>query len=302
MHRRLALVTASLLAVAGCSAPTALPSVEATATMPSGVVFAPGITTIDCGADAHDPTAVVVLSDDLYRVGGWNHINGVGSFETVALEPSQYAITAKNYLPDATCGNAKTLPVVLAKKTYDWDQQHANGIESQFASDGLTFGAVDAIVLEMRLDAATSSIPQPADYEAAYGDLLTADQLSELDGGKVNLELTLFGSGAAAGDPSMNAGTIIEVDPAAYGDEWIRVVVPREDLTFYTEQNYERTAVADGVNADLVVSGLRINPETSSGNEVRVYVGDAFDPLAKPELFKEMGMTFAVIEVLRAGS
>ena len=76
--------------------------------------------------------------------------------------------------------------------------------------------------------------------------------------------------------------------------------VPREDLTFYTEANYERTEVGSDQHQDLLVQGLRINPETSSGNEVRVYVGDDFDVKAKPELFKEMALAFHTIEVERA--
>lgn len=307
MHRGPAVLGVAALAALGACSPTAEPSASFPAAPSTSAAAAPsfselpaGTYAIECGAEAHDPSAVVVLSDDLYRVGGWNHVNGVGSFETVAREPNAYAISASSYVPDASCGGANTLSLVLAKKTYDWDQQHANGIESQFAGEQLTFGEVESIVLDVRLDPAHSVLPKAADYAAAYGDLLTPDQLEELDGGHVNLELTLFGPGAEAGDPSMNAGIIIDVDPEAVGTDWFRVKVPRENLTFYTEQSYERTEVGEDANQNLLVTGLRINPETSSGNEVRVYVGDAFDPLAKPELFKEMAITFAVIEIERS--
>lgn len=302
MHRRIAAVgTVVIFALSACSAPgSQAPSASATPTAESTAAALPsGVYAIECGADAHDPNAVVVLSENQYRVGGWSHVNGVGSFETVALEPGEYAISANNYQADPTCGGTKTLSVVLAKKTYDWDRQHANGLESQFAGEELTFGDVEAIVLDLRVDAARSVLPQPADYAERYGDLLTAAELAGFDSGKVNLELTLFGSGASDDQPFMNAGAIIEVDQAQFGDGWVRVKVPRDELIFYTEASYERTEVGPDQFQDLRVQGLRINPETSSGNEVRVYADDAFDPQAKPEWFKEMALSFAVIEVER---
>ena len=305
MHRRIAALGLAIpLLLTACTGATDPPpsasasseAAESSSPLPEGVYA------IDCGVDAHDPGAVVVLSPEVYRVGGWNHVNGVGSFETVALEPGDYAISGKQYVPDATCGGANTLDVVLAKKTYDWDKQHANGIESQFPGEELTFGDVTAIVLDVRLDAERSVLPQPDDYAAHYGDLLTPEQLEELDRGNVNLELTLFGSGATGDQPFMNAGLIVEIDPDEFADGWVRIKVPRESLSFYTEQNYERTGVTGTDHQELLVQGLRINPETSSGNEVRVYVGDAFDPQAKDELFKEMGIAFHTIEIERAAT
>jgi hypothetical protein len=301
MHRRIASLTLATVALlTACSPSPREPGVPSPSSdTPAFSPLPAGMYAIMCGADAHAPNAVVVLSPDVYRLGGWNHVNGVGSFESVALESSAYAVGAKQYLPDATCGGANTLDLVLAKKTYDWDKQHANGIESQFPGDELTFGEIGAIVLDIRLDPARSVLPSAAEYEAAYGDLLSAQQLAELDGGKVNLELTLFGSGSAGDQPPMNAGLIIEIDPEEFGDGWLRVKVPREDLVFYTEENYERTVVGPDVNQDALVHGLRINPETSSGNEARFYVGDAFDPRAKEELFKEMAIAFHTIEIER---
>ena len=307
MHPRIVILgLVGVLALAGCTAASdaVSPSPSASSAAPSpGESVAPlasGVYAIECGVDARPASAVTVLSPDVYRVGGWNHVNGVGSFETVALEPRDYAISANNYQPDATCGGDKTLSVVLAKKTYDWDRQHANGLESQFAGEELTFGDVESVVLELRIDTSRSVLPQPGDYQERYGDLLTAEQLAELDGGKINLELTLFGSGSTPDQPFMNAGTMIEVDPVQFGDGWVRVKIPRGQLTFYTEKSYERTEVGADQHQDLLVQGLRINPETSSGNEVRVYVGDAFDVKAKPELFKEMALSFHIIEVERA--
>jgi len=114
------------------------------------------------------------------------------------------------------------------------------------------------------------------------------------------MELTLFGEGATADQPFMNAGLIIAVDPEQASQGWVRVQIPREQLTFYTEENYERTPVTDSDWQELTVQGLRINPETANGLTVRHFVLDNFDATAKPELFKEMAITFAVIEVGRS--
>ena len=245
------------------------------------------------------PEAITLLGPDDYRVGGWSHISGVGAFESVARAVGDYRIEPENYIADDSCAGHKTLDAILVKKTHDWDRQHANGIETQFPTEGLTFGDVTDITLELRLRPEDSAIPSPAALAAAYGDLLSESELAAFDSGHVNLELTLFGAGATADAPFMNAGIIIDVDPAEFGEGWVRVMVPRDQLTFYTEDNYVRTEVGADEHQDLRVQGLRINPETASGSTVRSYVGDAFDGQSRPEFFKEMAITFALIEVGR---
>jgi hypothetical protein len=296
--------------VAGCSPPAVDPSaVDPTASPTVAEVQHPnGVTSVTCDLTEQARTeadAVTILGDPTWRIGGWNHVTGVGSFETVRLGISDYRISAEGWLADPTCAGAKTLDTVLLKKTYDWNQQHSNGMEAAFVTEGLTFGDVSDLVLVVRFDPERSHLPDATELTAAYGDLLTADETADLDSGAINLELTLFGEGATAEQPFMNAGLIVEIDPATASAGWVRVQVPREDLVFYTEDNYVRTEVGADQFQDLVVEGLRINPETSSGLVVRHFleqrsVGKAFDPAAKPELFKEMALTFALIEVGRA--
>lgn len=60
--------------------------------------------------------------------------------------------------------------------------------------------------------------------------MLEPEQVRELDGGRVNLELTLFGEKMNAERPFLNAGTIIEIDPDEWADGWVRVTVPLESL------------------------------------------------------------------------
>ncbi|WP_297082732.1 hypothetical protein, partial [uncultured Demequina sp.] len=282
--RKGALVVATAIVLAGCSGDggtgvgltaSALPDPAVTVTdaPDPATTSAPvdaGVYAIECDpADHARADAVTVLGPGEWRVGGWNHITGVGSFAGAALAPTDYAITAENYLEQPDCGGQRALETVLVKKTYDWDRQHANGIEATFRTAGLVFGDVQDIVLELRVDADRTAIPTAADLEEAYGALLAGDQLAALDTQEINLELTLFGDGTAAGAQTINAGAIVAVDPLEFTDGWVRVAVPREELTFYTETDYVRTNVDAGAHGGIVVEGLRINPETAEGATVR---------------------------------
>lgn len=293
--------------LAGCAdASDPTPSSAGPETTASSQAAAPshpdGVSPVTCDLTEQtrlESDAVAVLADPVWRVGGWSHVNGVGSFATVAQPVSAYRITAQNWLPDDTCAGAKTFTTVLAKKTYDWNQQHANGMEASFPTEGVTFADVTDVVLVLRFDPERSHLPDAAELTASYGDLLTPEQLASLDAGEINLELTLFGEGAGQGQPFMNAGTIVAVNPAVAADGWVRVQIPREQLTFYTEDNYVRTEVDSDAWGELLVQGLRINPETASGLTARHFLQESFDVTAKPELFKEMALTFALIEVGR---
>jgi len=288
----------ALSALAGCAEPLVIPS-EPPFPTPDPRESMAGTLAVECSPDDANPDAITILSNDAYRIGGWSHVNGRGSFETVKQEPAAYRIAPERYVPDETCGGAKTLSVLLARKTYDWDRQHANGMETQFPGEGLTFDDIHSIVLQLRIDGETTYLPSDDEYEAAYGDLLSPAQLAGFDDQVITLEVTLFGSGKTATQPFMNASALVEVDPVDFGDGWVRVQFPRHDMEFYTEENYVRTPVAEGEFGDLTVMGMRINPEVASRTVVRSYVGEDFDPAAKPELFKEMGLRFAVIQVER---
>lgn len=312
-QRLLALTVAGVLALslAACSAdassPSAAPGQSTASPAPSASPsasapsFPDGVTSIECDVSAQTrPGAIQVLGDGTWRLGGWSHVNGVGAFSTVRLGVGDYRITAENWTADPTCQDGKTLAVVLAKKVYDWDRQHANGMEAVISSDGLTFGDIEDIVLVLRFDPERSHLPTTEELVDTYGDIVDPAAIAALDDGSINLELTLYGTGATADAPFMNAGTIVSIDPAQAASGWVRVQVPRSALTFYTEENYVRTEVGADEWPDLTVAGLRINPETTSGNVLRHTLGDAFDGQAKPETFKEMALHIALIEIGRA--
>src|SRR5690606_24321128 len=139
--------------------------------------------------------------------------------------------------------DAKTLSVLLAKKTWDWDRNHANGMQATFATEELTFGDVTDVSLVVRVDSDRTSIPTPVDLATHYGEFLAAEQLAELDGQSVNVAVTLFGTGATADQPFMSASVMVAIGPTEFADTWVRVHVPRDSLTWYTEDNYVRTEV-----------------------------------------------------------
>ena len=270
-----AVIVATAAALAGCSASVA-----------------DGIHAVDCASAAQSSDALILLSTNHYGVGGWNHINGLGSFATVSQEPSAYRVSAENFVPDSTCGDQKTWSVVLAKKTWDWDRNHANGIEAAMPVRDVTFADITDVTIVVRLNTEMTVLPTPEQLQDAYGSFLDP---TELDSGLAAMEIILFGSSSE--QPHMNASAMIMLDLNEVGDTWLRIRITREDLTFYTEANYERTAVTSADYQDHRVQGLRVNPETTSGLVARHFIGDDFDPLAQPELFKEMHLTFALIEV-----
>ena len=154
---RAAILLIAAITLAACASPvgvidiTGTPSVSDPAT--ASAAFPDDVTTVTCDlADQADPDAIAVLADPEWRVGGWNHVNGVGSFATTKLEVGDYAISAENWLADPTCAGARTLATVLAKKTYDWDQQHANGMAHKYPPSSQLSSRDDATVRGEALD------------------------------------------------------------------------------------------------------------------------------------------------------
>ncbi|NLF03517.1 MAG: hypothetical protein GX593_00630 [Actinomycetales bacterium] len=276
------------LALAGCSGYTA-------ATLEAGV------SKVDCDPVGHaraDADAVRLLGANKFTIGGWNHASTASA--GLALPATRYRVSGDYYQPDPTCDGERTLDLVLVKRLVDWYDQHVNGVESTFLGEEVTFGQLTDLTLELRLRPEHTVLPTPQDVAAGLGDVLTSEQLTSLDKGLVNLELTLFGEGQRGDRPYVGASTIIELDPAELGEDWVQVRVPVDELDFYTEVTYDRTPAELDEYADLLVAGLRINPESADGTTARHHLLDDFVPGQIPEIFKEMGIAFSLIEVGRA--
>lgn len=279
-------------------ATTAALTAALVACSPDGVDLGYEIESVACDPASSargSATAFSPLGGDTYAVTGWSHTSAAET--SLALDPSRYGLIRASYTPDPTCADQNTLEIVLVKRLVDWDRQHMNGIEAFLPRRAVLFSDVTDITLELRLLPELSAIPSPERLTTHFADVLDDEEVRELDTGKVNLELTLFGEKADAERPYLNAGTIIEIDPAEWADGWVRVTVPAETLDAYTEVAYQRTAAELGDYPELTVRGLRINPESASGRTLRHYQLDDFVLGATPELFKEMAMSIALIEV-----
>jgi len=156
---------------------------------------------------------------------------------------------------------------------------------------------VAAVVLELRLRTADSAIPDARTLAADYGAWLDAGQRERWDGSRANLGLTLFEAGYEEQEsPSFTAARIIEIDPVTQGDHWLRITVPIAAMNTFTEQHWMPTPRPVADFADHEVLGLRINPETRSGQVLRNFRNPL--PADAPEHFKEMAIQLRRVEIL----
>ena len=258
------------------------------------------ITEIQCGAAETSATNRLTLFDSqTNRLYGWNHIiDGAKEFDGLQLAAADYKVSAANGQIDPACANNTVFQVILVKKYADWDRQHLNGIEPQFLYEGITFGQVESIVLDLKIDSQMSSLLTSPELETFYGEYLTQEQLAEWDTGKVNLGITLFEKGFDnQSTPSFTGTIIVEIDPKQYADQWVRITIPAENLTYFEEMNYSPTPANLADFANNTILGLRINPETKNGLVIRSYLQDEFDDTV-PEHFKEIALTIAKVDIL----
>ncbi len=140
--------------------------------------------------------ALVLFNGHKNALTGWSHVKNSAEFKGLHLPVDNYGIAATNSQPDKSCQGANTYQAVLVKKYADWDRQHSNGIEPQFLSEKITFGKVDSIVFEVKVNSAKTFIPDPAKIKALYGSYIKSDEeLNAWDAGKVNFAITLFEQG-----------------------------------------------------------------------------------------------------------
>jgi hypothetical protein len=254
----------------------------------------------DCGTqEANNQAKLTLFDHQNNRLYGWSHImDGPKEFDGLKLTAADYKVSAANSQTDPTCNNNTIFQTVLVKKYADWDRQHLNGIEPQFLYEGITFGQVESIVLELKVNSAASSFLTSAELKTLYGGYLTDEQLAAWDTGKVNLGITLFEKGFDnQSTPSFTGAIIIEIDPEKYADQWLRLTIPAANLTYFEEMNYAPTPANLDDFAGNTILGLRINPETKNGSVIRSYLQDDFDDTV-PENFKEMALSFAKVEIV----
>ena len=179
--------------------------------------------------------------------------------------------------------------MVLVKKIADWDRQHSNGFERNILAHGYKFGDIENLVVDIKINSTNTSIPSVASLKTIYASYVSAATIDALDEGKVNLDITLHDGANLFGK------IIVQLDQETLKDQWVRVTVPMNKVSFYQEINYNRTTKTLADLSNVVIQRMLIVGETKKGAVLR---GD-INPwtTSVPETFKEMDLSFKKIEL-----
>ena len=257
----------------------------------------------NCGQQISQPRKSVSLFGDyntqtqnspMANISSWNHV-GNGSITEWAgthLTASAYAIPAAGNANNS-CSQVDSLDVVLVKKAANWDHQHANGLEIDLAQKAVTFGQVESIIMDVKINSARTVVPSPAALIGTYKTFTAENIIQALDGGKVNLGITLYNT---KDGPTLNAAGIIELDQSHYADQWLRVKIKLDGLRLYAEDHYVKTDKTPQELANTVISGLRLVAETRTGKVLRGSI-TSWNEKPAPETFKEQDLSIKKIEL-----
>lgn len=223
---------------------------------------------------------------------GWNHSTNENSARAEWKQLSQggatynYSTTAK---VNDSCNGVDTINMVLVKKIADWDMQHSNGFERNFISYGYKFGDVENLVFDIKINSAKTSIPSVASLKTTYASYVNGTTVDALEDGKVNVGITLHDGN------NLNGAIIFQLDQTALSDQWVRVTIPMNKLSFYQEINYNRTNKSLTDLSNIVIKRMLVVAETKSGAVLRGNINPWSTSV--PETFKEMDLSFKKIEL-----
>lgn len=225
----------------------------------------------------------------LPNMTGWTHTtNGkTAEWKNTKLNPADYN-NPTNGKANSDCNNVDTLNMVLVKKVADWDHQHANGFESHLITKNISFGQVDSIIVDLKINSARTSIPTQKQLVDTYSSYTAESNITGVDGNKVNIGFTLYDG------TNLGAADIIELDQALYADKWIRVAIKLSSIKYYSETNYVRTTKKPEDFTNAIIKGLLVVGETKTGNVLRGNINNWSESV--PERFKEMDVSIKKIE------
>jgi len=223
------------------------------------------------------------------KFSGWNHTTNGNTAEWANLKhtPATYNFTATTQANES-CNGVDTLDVVLVKKIADWDRQHANGFEREILAHGYTFGSIENLVVDVKINSAKTSVPSVDSLKTIYANYVSAGTVEALDEGKVNVDITLH-DGA-----NLHAKAIVQLDQTTYADRWVRVTIPMNKFSFYEEINYNRTAKTQADLNSVVIKRMLVVGETKKGTVLRGNINPWTSNV--PETFKEMDLSFKKFE------
>ncbi|WP_348798930.1 hypothetical protein [Flavobacterium adhaerens] len=253
---------------------------------------------INCGQNAiSDKGKVFILFDGtnqnqdlaVLNFSGWNHATNGSATEwgNLKLAGSYYDFnTTAN--KNKSCNTISTIDIVLLKKIADWNHQHSNGFECTVLAKGFRFADVQNIVFDLKINSSKTKIPTIETIKTIYSNYVPESVVDNLDDAKVNIGITL------SDKTNYNASIIFQLDQEVLKDQWIRVIVPANKLSFYQEIDYKKTPKSLNDFSDLIINRLLVVAETKKGSVLRGNIKDWNDNV--PETFKEMDLSFKKIE------
>ncbi len=251
-----------------------------------------------CELTPEESQAFVLFDQNSNSLFGWSHIvDNPDNFPGLKQQTDLYRVDSESVTTDNECANIRVFKTVLVKKYDDWDQQHATGLDTRFPEQGITFADVKEIVLEVKINSEQTFIPSLEEYLSTYKPYTGFDELLEMDRGKVNLGVTIFEENADDQNiETFQGSTFLELNQKELADQWLRVVIPAQSLSYFVQLNYENTEkdLADYLSNNVV--GIRINPETGNGRVLRNYISDTFDENV-PKMYKEMGISIRKVAI-----
>ncbi|WP_428240106.1 hypothetical protein [Gynuella sp.] len=252
---------------------------------------------IDCTTPVTGNTKIELFSQVNQIIWGWNHIaSSATEFANVQFgyDSDKYRVDNASIQHDSSCEDEFVYKTILVKKYADWDSQHANGLGYDFDQE-VTFGQLQDIVLDLKLNSAETHIDHE-EFLNSYSGIVSQDVLEQIDQGKFNLGISLTGQLLPLPgntEVNFNGSIIIELDQSELSDQWLRLVIPADAFTYYTQKGYDK--VTDNLSLDdfqtLLLKGIRINPETTSGLVLRNKISSEFENLDITEHFKEEGIS-----------
>jgi len=255
----------------------------------------------DCNAGLNMKPLYTVLDSGADPLPGWSHIEKAkptNEYQSLPLSDEAYQINAAAYRPDPSCNGEKVQNATLVVKLSDWTRQHSNGIEAILGRTAPRFNDVEFVLLDLRINSKGTEITSQEALKERYGDYLNDSKFDVFDNGKVNLGITLFEKGALdQSSRSFNSEFFLEIDQDLYADKWLRVMLPIDDFSFYTQKDYQNQSASLANYGDQAVYGFRINPENSHGNQLRNLLGEAWNT-SIPETFKQMAISIRRVELL----
>lgn len=236
--------------------------------------------------------------DKQYSSGEYANLSG-------ASQVADYYLGSNRIAADAGCNGRSIHTGTWLKKYRDTDNQHSNGFNTGL---NRSFGDIETIVLELRINSDKTDIPTFQELEDKYASTLTGtDGVARLDKGKVVFGLTL--GNPDANDNSIRGEMYIEIDQDMYADQWVRVTVPKDQMFFWRGAPWVKEPVSLSEANSAQAGYIYLNPETKGTGQPQTYgnvVRDIYgyskwteqppNPMPQED-FKEMNISIRTFEV-----